>query len=148
MNKKKKIVFVVTSGIYSDYHIDGIFSNEGLAKEFVEQKSGLEDVNIREWELDRLDFPEGTRYYWVVMDADGKAELNVNYGIYNHDNAVDHNETEYIQTLQGYIGYYTGRRIFCIQTTKGEKAAIKIANERRLQLIAGNKWPVKGEKVR
>jgi hypothetical protein len=41
----------------------------------------------------------------------------------------------------------TGRYTFYVVTDKGEEGALKIANERRIQLIAANEWPVKGTVV-
>jgi hypothetical protein len=45
-------VYVVTEGEYSDYHICGVFSSEGKAKEFTGNKP--EAYSIEPWALDAL----------------------------------------------------------------------------------------------
>lgn len=56
-----KTVFVVTSGIYSDYHIDGIFSTKELAAAFV-KKLKDDETSVEIWNLDE-------RKEWILRDA-------------------------------------------------------------------------------
>jgi len=48
---KNKIVYVVTDGVYSDYHIEDIFSSLALAKKYCAIHGICED-SITEWEID------------------------------------------------------------------------------------------------
>lgn len=48
-------VFAVTSGAYSDYHVDGLFSTRELAEQFVaafDQRDRWDAMSIEEWVLD------------------------------------------------------------------------------------------------
>ncbi len=44
-------VFVVTSGEYSDFHVDAIFSTQAQAEAFINK---AEDFNIEPWALDEM----------------------------------------------------------------------------------------------
>ena len=46
------IVFVVTSGDYSDYTIEGIFTTKPKAERFITIKASSDECEINEWELD------------------------------------------------------------------------------------------------
>jgi hypothetical protein len=47
---QRKKIFIVTSGEYSDYHIEGVFSTKKLAEEFVATLS--RDARVEEYALD------------------------------------------------------------------------------------------------
>lgn len=60
---KKKLVFVVTQGCYSDYHIEAIFSKFDYAKAFKDSLPHSRDVDIEEWDLDeKAGFTERVLY--------------------------------------------------------------------------------------
>ena len=50
METNKKIIYIVTSGEYSDYTIDAVFTTKEKAVDYVEQHGT--DYNIEEYELD------------------------------------------------------------------------------------------------
>ena len=66
-------VYVVTQGQYSDYLIEGVFSNRDLADEYVKQAhlEGLGERSIEEWTLDELAGKTYRQWFWVTMDMDG-----------------------------------------------------------------------------
>lgn len=45
-------IYIVTSGSYSDYGIDAVFSSEENAQTFIDQNSPFLDMGIEEYELD------------------------------------------------------------------------------------------------
>jgi len=114
-------IYVVTSGSYSDYHIEAVFSTEDLAEQY-KSESGAED--IEEWVLD-LSHSE-----WVVtvvrMTKAGKV----------------------LQTWQRYDSqqrslcpiFDRNSNIVCFSRTRDTKAAIKATNEKRAQAIALDMW--------
>jgi hypothetical protein len=50
--------FIVTSGSYSDYRIDGVFSSKSKAEDFIKEKNAIDsyaDFNdVEPWEIDEL----------------------------------------------------------------------------------------------
>ncbi len=132
-------IYIVTTGVYSDYSINAVFSTKKLAKEYI-KKYGLkkDECRIEEYKIDSviLDFPE-PNLFKVYMRENGDVfdiskclefskgtvlyALNKKYEFY-YDNMLD----EYL--LQIYV------------FAKTKKHAIKIVNEKRVQLIAEHKW--------
>lgn len=143
-------VYIVTKGEYSDYGIEGVFLDRVLADEFAAQRH----ASVSVWTIGELDVPMGHRHYRVTMDEEGNTEQ---FGV--DEIAVDEgrekDEFDYEGDEDGpksKWGYcerwiYTGYRRFYITTDMGEEGAIKIANERRVQLIAANQWPRNGQVV-
>lgn len=147
MNK----VFLVVKGQYSDYTVRGVFADKVLADEYAAQISDRWDNGrVSEYEImttTDLRHPIGFRGYCVVMDRDGNAvEVSI-------DDVPDDAADSYAgfactntEKIDGkYITMYTGEYTFEILTDKGSDGAVKIANERRIQMIVNNKWPVPGE---
>lgn len=59
-------IYLVTSGEYSNYGINGVFSSEQLAKEFIEKHK---DGGIEEWELDERSREEVCPYWRADLDV-------------------------------------------------------------------------------
>jgi hypothetical protein len=150
-------VYLVTKGRYSDYSVYGVFVDEDIATEYAKQISDhIEEaiVDTRKIMIGvDLILPIGFRTYEVRMDRDGNAW---DYK-WRHDgkqvlqreadtcDSKDFADIEFKSEAEGWL--LTGNYTFKVNTDKGQEGAIKIANERRVQLIAENKWPVKGEKI-
>lgn len=121
MNK----VYVVTSGCYSDYGIEAIFSTKEFAEEFINSRSFNIPEEIEEWCIDdkeHLDFiKKGLCYYAVELERNGDVA-----SIKKSDGDVPYLGNRYIDLFEFYV------------TAKNEKHAIKIANERRSMMIANN----------
>lgn len=112
-------LYVLTSGEYSSYHINGIFSTLEKAEY---AKRLLCACDIEEWELDELpDHPPGLLHFWVRMDMDGN---NLCYGQDANFSAPDWEPGRY----RKYIAFH--------MWAKDQQHAIKIANERRIALLA------------
>ena len=121
-------VFVVTSGEYSDYSIDAIFSEKEKAEIFIEATNNDRRWNfpiIEEWDLDKINVNKGEKLYFVRMKKDGTVlECYLDSSTYSLVEA----------------GFDTLHNMFSYQFAKDEQHAIKIANERRAKLIIENKF--------
>ena len=132
-------MYVVTSGEYSDYGIDAIFSSKELAQKFIdsfEDRSYSRFNGIEEYPLDPFEreLKEGYKPYFLRMDKEGNAsDIQIEDSAYGfedpYENGFDVNNGMYIHCY-----------------AKDETHAIKICNEKRVQIIESDKWPVKKEK--
>lgn len=131
------MIYVVTKGEYSDYHIESVFDSKEKAGDFADYIDGT----VEKYELNRIDdktkryYEEGIWFYNVVITKEGRAKIigkssksNSEYG----GNRLDH----------AYIGNCRAldneEALFIWVLAKGEEGAIKIANEYRVQIIALN----------
>ena len=142
MNK----VYIVTKGRYSDYSIYGVFTDKEVAEEQAAQISGEKDWDkgsVEEYDiLTEPKMPPGFKSYIVSMDQNGDCDLvEQNEGL---GNGVGYAQADYHTKPVTY----NGRAFFYISTNKGKEGAVKIVNERRIQLIAENKWPKKGDEYK
>ena len=130
-----KTIYVVTSGDYSDYHIDGVFDVPALAERL---RNALYNGRVEPWELNKLHskIALGYKYYRVYMDTEGRVFENVMTDIHDVDRETD-------APYNGW-GPITVWKFFIWATD--EKHAVKIANERRVQLIASNLWEPEPDK--
>ena len=118
----------MTNGSYSDYHIIGVFDKEDKAERIKEQF----EAKIEEYTLnpDIPQKPKGYTVYDIRMRKNGdvscisgfRYDWTENLGI---PEIKIHNDVDVMQ-------------IQCF--AKNEKHAIKIANEKRAELIANNQW--------
>ena len=151
-----KEIYLVTQGNYSDYGVRGVFADKDLATEYAAQittKYEAARVDTRQI-MTELIAPIGYRGYTVTMDIDGNTDEveSDEVGDLNVDNSyIDMEfgltgrtvlEDGVLRDTHGYIT--TGKYKFIINTDKGAEGAIKIANERRIRMIAENLWPKKG----
>lgn len=125
-----KTIYVVTSGEYSDYGVDGIFDNKKLAQMFIDKfpakytSRRIEEMILNPAEKEMRD---GYDWWFIRMAHDGTCiEARVNNSSYYLLNSTENFD------VKGHM--YT--EMFA----KDEKHAIKIANERRVQHIANNTW--------
>ena len=134
-----KIVYVVTSGSYSDYGIVAMFSTEDAAKMFMERhpKSGFGGYNdIEQYTLDDNveKMREGFSQYWVQMHDDGSTLQPP------ETNTWSYGETD----CKFMLHAHSGKRFFnWFGWAKDPTHALKIANEVRIQLLASQ--PIKGK---
>jgi hypothetical protein len=132
-------VYVVTSGCYSDYGINAIFSTQEKAQEYMEAFPRDEYNPILEIDLD----PEhaahkkaGRTLYRVGIDREGNVEWC---------EAIQPHK----RTVQPYIWRRSRSPVFvgkCDLLTgwfwaEDKRHAVKIANEHRVQMIALGRWP-------
>jgi len=131
-------IYIVTSGAYSDYHINAVFSTKENAERYNKIHASGDFEDIEEFEVDE-DMAlmnrirdEKITIYLVCMDRDGnvkeiKKELPCLYLV------------ESILTGKCKHVLYADCMDMSV-IAKDEKHAIKIVNEKRTQLIANNKW--------
>ena len=126
-------VYIVTSGDYSDYGIDAVFTNKKTAEVFAGKIGG--EVEI--WEIspsDLIDKITHNKIFCVRMNKEGNTDLVMEEDFDSGDikNAME-KKTEIFKAVDGYS-------MITYMFAKDEKHAVKIANERRVQLIANNEW--------
>lgn len=139
----KKIIYAVNSGSYSDYRIVALFSTKKAARTYMSAVKDSDYNDIEEYELDpdTADLIRRGYSVWRVrMLRDGTVEK------------VDRtdNDSYDVQDIGDHIWErtkapaYKGKGIQdALESTvwaKTEKAAIKIANEHRTQMVALGKW--------
>jgi hypothetical protein len=122
-------VYVVTSGEYSDYGVNAIFSTKELAQIYMEKFSNpdrfSEFNDIQEWEVDDMeaDLRSNRKPFRISMQRDGQVtycESGSYFGTYNGTVLKFHDSLE----------------ISLFADDKDQ--AIKIANEKRLKYLLEN----------
>lgn len=143
-------VYLVTKGRYSDYSVYGVFTDKSVAEEYAAQISDRWDnASIDPRPIlnnSNLTVPTGFRGYRVCMDRDGNTDgVDREQSVIDQDDNCGYPEVvgKYVEGKFVYV--YTGKYNFYILTDRGEEGAIKIANERRIRMIAENKWPEEGK---
>lgn len=138
-----KIIYVVTSGEYSDYHICSLFDSRELAQEEVTR------LNARDrWDTARIEeyflnpskgsptSPDDETYHLFVigMRKNGNVTYSSDEGV---PSAVPDSERFKAQYTDTYADAWAFRVV-----ARNLEHAIKIVNEKRVQYIANNDWPV------
>lgn len=119
-------VYLVTSGDYSDYHILGAYSSRELAEE---AQALFAADSIEDWDLDKtIDHPQGMLMYRVLMDIDGNVQP-----------PVESVSIEY-HLAPSWCPFGNKTTVVFYEWAEDETHAIKIAGEKRAELIAMNKW--------
>jgi len=129
------IIYLVTTGEYSDYHIIGAYSNNIMAQ----LCSAFFNADIEEYELDaNIDkVLEKSKPWKVTMERNGNTSdcecldgwIQEHHDFDNHARFSNDNKIN---------GSYQEVDIYLY--AKNEKQAIKSANEKRVQLIANGEW--------
>lgn len=120
-----KKAYIITSGNYSDYHIVAVFSKLSTAEEYVSkynQHTRWDDALVEEWDIDT---PVGEHFGLVIrMSKDG--EFKESY--------------EFNGREQGFYCFDPkGNLVWRVATFDLERA-IKVVNEKRVQILAMNLW--------
>ncbi len=127
---EKQIIYVATQGSYSDYRICAVFTDKALAEKY---KNSLPD----NWEGPRIEeyianphskeLNKNHKPYFLRMKKDGECvEIRIADSSYGFDG--------------NNMGFDVRNNMYLNIFARDEKHAIKIANEKRAQLIAENKW--------
>jgi len=119
-------LYMVTDGDCSDYCVRGIYSTPEKAEWAKKLYAAKNDID--EIEVDALpDAPPGMLWYFVKMDVAGNSPdvRRVNAGYAGQDKWAPYGDNE-------HVSFY--------QWAEDEQHAVKIANERRAQLIANGGW--------
>ena len=113
-------IYVVTEGQYSSYRIVGFFSTKDKADAF----KGKFDTRVEEYELDNLEPGLYLSSYAVWMKRDGTCARVEERGLVTPD----------------AYRLLPGPYLFVQCFAKDEQHAVKIANEKRTQMIALGQW--------
>lgn len=131
MNTEQKIVFVAHQGEYSDRHVVGVFSTREKAAQY----SGAEPFNIEEWIVDNeYEVPGNLQAFYIDMDRDGNTVRSF-VGSYYGNLSEPHAYTKWDGTTYAPTGIWQFQLL-----ARSMEHAVKIANEKRAQLIAGGLW--------
>lgn len=123
-----KKIYVVTAGEYSDYRIQAVFSEKEIAEKYVKLFKKDSDFRVEEHDLnpDKEGISNGYNPFYVIMTREGECvSVNKDLSCY-----FDHGSIN--------VGWDGNLEVSLF--AKDKKHAIKIANEKRLQVIAGNHW--------
>ena len=125
-------VFIVTSGEYSDYSIDAVFSHREMADAYVTARN----THGRSWsnpfanvEVWPLDLPAGKwKLTCVRMNRDGdtlKTWSDTSHGSYKE---------------AGFVCWDVSDNLVWAVATDDEEHAVKVVNEKRTQILASDTW--------
>lgn len=118
-------LFVVTSGEYSDRKITGIYSSKDKAE--LAQKLFATENEIEEWELDSMPMsPPGMLLFKVRMEKNGTVR-----DCYAVDSSVKWDQWSPAIEVPA---------VDFVVWARDNTHAIKVANEKRTQLIASGEW--------
>lgn len=136
-------IYVVTSGEYSGYSINALFSTRELAEAYCaavsESRKGsiYATPEIEEWALDEFSdrWREGLAPYCIEMLRDGTLHwLSPASAIESRSRICQCPDRG-----KGWPAKVTA--LYSIVWAKDREHAVKIANERRTQMIALGEWP-------
>ena len=127
-----KKAYIVTSGEYSDYSIEGVFSTQEKAEAYIASKTwGYSQPLIEIFTVDHMVAKPGYSFYSLTMREDGSlVEIK--------SKPIPDDEPS-----QGLCGIWAEKQYgLCVRRlAKSEAAVIKVANEIRTQRIATLGWP-------
>lgn len=128
-------VFIVTSGEYSDYGIDRVFSTEEKAKKWVDVITSMYggNYNIEQYELD-APIPERKEYLFFEAYIEDDVVVKSNFEFYLADEPTD------IKFFRQINGSYDIVGIGTIKLRQGE--SIESAKERAVKVVQDEfyKW--------
>jgi hypothetical protein len=143
-----KSVWVIEKGSYSDYRVVGVYTSEEKARivcDAINKTDGeYDEAEIAEWPLDPAadEINQGMTQYLVYMRRDGTAERCEPRSL----SAYGIGEQSYIwkrSDARAFQGVAVADVLVSTVFATDEKHAIKVANERRMQMIAMNQWEPK-----
>lgn len=136
-------VWVVEQGSYSDYSVCGVFSSEENARLVADaiNKNDSDEATVAEWPLDPAvrELRQGMSQWIVWMHRNGTTERCEAWKISSYElgGSVDVWERSKAITTS-----YAGKPDVLRATVWARNAehAVKIANEKRTQMIATGEW--------
>lgn len=131
---KNKTLYAVSRGEYSNYQVIAIFDDKTLAEKFRDSVSNPNEIEEYELNPYKTQLRKGFKCFRVVMQKDGSSETELEY-FTDDDNRFD------VIQYRGEPEKQLRARVWA----RDEQHAVKIVNEKRTRLIAGNDWTV-GEK--
>ena len=138
MNK----VYAVSTGIYSDYSVVAIFTTMELAQDFMDAVPSDYYNDVEEFDLnpDTANLiKQGYSPWSVHMLRDGTTEKVSRYEPSAHNTASEFNIWRRSKAM-AYKGKGIKDALACYVMAKSAEHAIKIVNEKRIQMIANGEW--------
>ena len=129
---EERIIYAVSDGSYSDYGVIAIFEDEQKAEAF-RKWHGYDYVEEFPLNPELPAMRPGWNLYQFSMDRSGDTE----HMQLLHEPASTEHKTEI-----DYYSNYIGSHLWCVVVARDELHAVKIANEKRVQFIAENAWPI------
>ena len=133
-------VYIATSGSYSDYHIDAVFSTKENAEKYNDLYGEGDFDDIEEFEVD-------DEMALINRIRDGKITIYLVCIDRNGNVRKIEKESPYVSLVKDllsgkyhYVLYADCSAMDMYVIAKNEEHAIKIVNEKRVQLIANNEW--------
>lgn len=117
-------VFVVTTGSYSDKKIRGIFSLPHYAQDLADVLPDANDIEAYDLNPETISHPKGCKLWDVWMRQDGVEAESYPADPYGED----------------WYGFHNGSDYHIRVWAKDPEGAAKIANEKRVQIMALNLW--------
>ncbi len=125
----EKKVYVVTQGQYSDMTIEAVFTTRKKAQAFIDNEGDMNE-EIEEFELDKNLRPLST-ILTPCMERNGDVRMVLK----RRDSPTN---AESARVISSYMSDQLYLR--CDIVTDSEERAIKVCNERRIQILAENRW--------
>lgn len=132
-----KEIFIVTSGTYSDYRINAVFSTRELAERAIKECADWIGYEIELFPIDEK-VPVlglGFKMFSVHLSREGNL-LKCEEQHLSMDDLSAPPTSRHIYPARDKTPSYIGVTVL----TKSEEQAIKIANDVRAQSIANNEW--------
>lgn len=138
-----KKVYVVTSGEYSDFGIEQVFSTKEKAQNFIDlsKEYGNDSINdeIDEYDLDPdfgvPHYHKFKYFYFVEMDKEG----NIKHCNKTHLDIMNPEvEKEMLYLTKDYLNKKSV--LNAIINANDKEHAIKIMGEKRTKILAANRW--------
>lgn len=141
-------VYIVLGGDEYEPSIEAVFLDKDVADEFAAQTSCWQ---VKEHEVEDAKlwpYAKGMRGYHITMDKAGKSQVQVGAPAFNDRLANGPTGASVLtQTEPCWVWklYMNGSYSFLVNTDQGQEAALRIADERRLEMIKTGKWPKAGQ---
>lgn len=127
LSPTSQIIYLVMAGEYSDRHVIAVCSTREKAEAVVKaETTQYETPDIVPWEMDETPtLPPGYKAFWVRMDHEGNTSRVMETNSYAAELPPRENSSSF--------------RCFEVKATDVAHA-IKVANEKRIQMIARGDW--------
>lgn len=137
-------IFVIEQGEYSDYRVVGVFSSKKGAElvcRAINAGQNYREATVAEWPLDPgvADLSAGRVPFKVWMLRDGTTERVEQSGVSSHDLAGSV-ELWRRSSAPAYRRKGVQDCLNCTVWATDEQHAVKIVNEKRVQMIANGEW--------
>ena len=122
-------IYIVTSGDYSDYGIEAVFSTKEKAEEYVQQHGT--NYRIEDYDIDEEVVKKEIKIWEVIMCFDNFEVIECNVGLYG-DGWGSHMK----DTFKYFLTWVNQERVSLYVEADCMDRAIKIASERIAQIKA------------